>query len=145
MKNAWVESFRSHLGLSNHDDLPQSLTDEEKGVAIRLLSETAPSAMNLIARFTSDAGNGNEEERKVDKNSQLDMITSNEGVSLLNKVYHNCDHAMVSFVRTGGKLIFWSPKAVEARNKKSPCGRWKSPKVAQPIRYRRGNGTVVFG
>jgi hypothetical protein len=145
MKNTWVQNFRSHLGLSDHDVLPERLSEEEKGVAIRLLSETAPSAMNQISRFASDAGNGEREERGVDRNSQLDMVTCEEGVSLLNKVYHNCTHQMVSFVREGGKLVFWSPSAVTARNKKTPCGVWKSPIKPRPIRYGRRNGTVVFG
>ena len=145
MKNTWVQCFKGHLGLSNHDAIPEKLSDEEKGIATRLLSEIAPSAMRMIARCSADAGNGERDHRDISKGSELDIVTSGEGLDLLNKAYCNCTHQMVCFTREGNKLIFWSPKAVELKNKKSPCGQWKSPIKPRPIRFGRRNGTVVFG
>lgn len=113
--NQWVACFKSELGIDEDDFLPRDLSEDEKGISIRVLSQKCPRAMRLIAAFSAQAGNGEENVVSVDPGSELETVLSGEGVYLLNLTYHNCTRPMVAFQLQGRRLIFWSPRAVEIK------------------------------
>lgn len=113
--NAWVSAFKVELGIEDKDRLPSSLSEEQKGASIRILSKNFNGAMKLIASFSAQAGNGLENTAAVAVGSELGAALSGEGMELLNLTYHNCTRPMVVFQLQGRNLLFWSPRAVEIK------------------------------